>query len=60
MVVDEQPEFNTTTEEVYKKLEAAGIHLLRAIAVYLNLPENYFDDKVTTAIRYCVRCIISL
>jgi isopenicillin N synthase-like dioxygenase len=46
VVVDEQPEFNTTTLEVYKKLEAAGIHLLRAIAVYLNLPENYFDDKV--------------
>jgi isopenicillin N synthase-like dioxygenase len=31
---------------VYKKLESAGKHLLRAIAVYLNLEENYFDDKV--------------
>jgi isopenicillin N synthase-like dioxygenase len=46
LMVDELPEFNTTTLEVYKKLEAAGTHLLRAIAVYLNLPENYFDDKV--------------
>jgi isopenicillin N synthase-like dioxygenase len=46
IVVNELPEFNTTTLEVYKKLEAAGKHLLRAIAVYLNLPENYFDDKV--------------
>ncbi len=46
IVVDELPEFNPTTLEVYKKLEWAGIHLLRAIAVYLNLPENYFDDKV--------------
>ena len=46
MEVAELPEFNTTTEEVYKKLEAAGKHLLRAIAVYLELPENYFDDKV--------------
>ncbi|TSD63881.1 isopenicillin N synthase family oxygenase [Inquilinus sp. KBS0705] len=46
IVVDELPEFNTTTLEVYKKLEWAGIHLLHAIAVYLNLPENYFDDKV--------------
>jgi len=27
-------------------LEHAGKHLLRAISVYLNLPENYFDDKV--------------
>ncbi|MBK0377969.1 isopenicillin N synthase family dioxygenase [Mucilaginibacter segetis] len=46
LIVDELPEFNTTTLEVYKKLEAAGKYLLRAIAVYLNLPENYFDDKV--------------
>ncbi|MES2265532.1 MAG: 2-oxoglutarate and iron-dependent oxygenase domain-containing protein [Bacteroidota bacterium] len=44
--VAEQPEFNSTTLEVYKKLEAAGTHLLRAIAVYLGLDENYFDDKV--------------
>jgi isopenicillin N synthase-like dioxygenase len=46
IIVNELPEFNTTTLEVYKKLEAAGIHLLRAIAVYLGLAENYFDDKV--------------
>lgn len=44
--VNELAEFNPTTIEVYKKLEAAGKHLLRAIAVYLELPENYFDDKV--------------
>ncbi len=44
--VEEIPDFNTTTETVYKKLEYAGIHLLRAIAVYLGLPEGYFDDKV--------------
>jgi isopenicillin N synthase-like dioxygenase len=44
--VNELPEFNPTTIEVYKKLEAAGKYLLRAIAVYLELPENYFDDKV--------------
>jgi len=46
VVVDELPEFNTTTREIYQKLESAGKYLLRAIAVYLNLPENYFDDKV--------------
>lgn len=46
LVVDELPEFNPTTREVYQKLEAAGKTILRAIAVYLNLPENYFDDKV--------------
>jgi isopenicillin N synthase-like dioxygenase len=46
LVVKELPQFNPITHEVYAKLEEAGKHLLRAIAVYLNLPENYFDDKV--------------
>lgn len=46
LIVKELPEFNTTTREVYQKLERAGIYLLRAIAVYLGLDENYFDDKV--------------
>ena len=46
LVVEELPEFNTTTREIYQKLETAGKQLLQAIAVYLNLPENYFDDKV--------------
>lgn len=44
--VDELPRFNEVTREVYKRLEDAGKHLLRAISVYLELPENYFDDKV--------------
>ncbi|SDP85758.1 Isopenicillin N synthase [Mucilaginibacter sp. OK268] len=46
VVVTELPAFNTTTREVYKRLESAGIHLLRAIALYLNLEEIYFDNKV--------------
>ena len=46
LVVKELPEFNPSTREVYQKLEKAGEHLLRAIAVYLKLPENYFEDKV--------------
>jgi isopenicillin N synthase-like dioxygenase len=46
VVVTELPEFNPTTREVFQKLEKAGQYLLRAIAVYLGLPENYFDDKV--------------
>src|SRR5260221_7791677 len=46
LIVDELPLFYSTTLEVYKKLELAGIYLLQAIAVYLDLPENYFDDKV--------------
>ena len=44
--VEEFPGFNVVTRAVYQHLEYAGKHLLHAIAVYLNLPENYFDDKV--------------
>jgi isopenicillin N synthase-like dioxygenase len=44
--VDELADFNLTTNEVYKKLETAGQHLLRAIAIYLELPEHYFDDEI--------------
>jgi isopenicillin N synthase-like dioxygenase len=44
--VDELPSFSQITVEVYKKLEAAGIHLLAAIAIYLGLAEDYFYDKV--------------
>jgi isopenicillin N synthase-like dioxygenase len=46
LAVDELASFNSTTLEVYKKLETVGIYLLEAIAVYLDLPENYFDEKV--------------
>ncbi|MBE7176578.1 MAG: isopenicillin N synthase family oxygenase [Mucilaginibacter polytrichastri] len=46
VVVQELPEFNEVTKSVYKKLEDAGKYLLRAIALYLELPEAYFDDKV--------------
>lgn len=42
----ELPEFKEIALEVYKRLEKTGIQMLRAIALYLNLPENYFDDKV--------------
>lgn len=42
----ELPEFQEIALDVYKRLEKTGIQMLRAIALYLNLPENYFDDKV--------------
>lgn len=42
----ELPEFKEVALEVYKRLEKTGVQMLRAIALYLNLPENYFDDKV--------------
>jgi isopenicillin N synthase-like dioxygenase len=43
---DEVPELKTVAVKVYKALEKTGAFLLRAIALYLNLPENYFDDKI--------------
>ncbi|MFD1629235.1 isopenicillin N synthase family dioxygenase [Pseudopedobacter beijingensis] len=46
LMVEEISDFNDITKETYKKLEKAGKHILNAIAVYLNLPENYFEDKV--------------
>jgi isopenicillin N synthase-like dioxygenase len=42
----EIPEFKETGLEVYRRLEKTGVHMLRAIALYLGLPEHYFDDKV--------------
>lgn len=39
-------EFKDVALEVYSQLERTGVQMLRAIALYLNLPENYFDSKV--------------
>src|SRR6478752_7602024 len=42
----ELPEFEEISLEVYRRLEKTGVQMLKAIALYLNLPENYFDAKV--------------
>lgn len=39
-------EFEKVTQEVYQTFENTGRNLLRATALYLDLPENYFDDKI--------------
>jgi len=44
--LEEIPEFNTVTREIYQKLEDNGKQLLRAIATYLGLPITYFDQHV--------------
>lgn len=44
--LEEIPEFNTVTREIYQALEENGKHLLRAIATYLGLPIDYFDKHV--------------
>lgn len=42
----EVPEFKEVAIGSFQALEKTGTFLLRAIALYLNLPENYFDDKI--------------
>ena len=42
----EVPEFARTTVAAYKTLESAGVQILRAIALFLELDEFYFDDRV--------------
>lgn len=43
---DEVMELKSLALEVYRSLEQTGVEMLRAIAIYLGLPENYFDNKV--------------
>jgi len=44
--VDELPGFNDTLFEAYRAFEKSGKALLAAIALYLNLPESYFNEQV--------------
>lgn len=43
---EELPELARVTTEAYKTLEHAGRQVLRAIAIYLGLEEDYFEEKV--------------
>lgn len=42
----EVPDFEEIANEAYTTLENAGRNMLKAIALYLNLDEDYFEDKV--------------
>jgi isopenicillin N synthase-like dioxygenase len=44
--VVERPRFVQLGMDLYKAFEQAGGSLLRAIALHLELGENYFDDKI--------------
>jgi len=44
--VDELPEFNKVGKEVYASLENTAKYILRALALYLNIDENYFDQYI--------------
>jgi len=41
--VEELKDFNKTGMEAYRMLEKTGIYVLRALALYINLDEYYFD-----------------
>jgi len=43
---EEVPELQKVGLEVYRTFEETGKNLLRALALYLNLGEDYFDDKI--------------
>jgi len=44
--VEEVPDLLSTGIEVYKAMEMTGKSMLRAIALFLDLEETYFDDKI--------------
>jgi isopenicillin N synthase-like dioxygenase len=44
--VDEVPEFSEYGLKAYAALQETGKYMLRAIALYLNLDEMYFDDYI--------------
>ena len=43
VIVSELEHFNSTGMTAYKMLEKTGIYVLRALALYIGLDENYFD-----------------
>src|ERR1017187_6349150 len=44
--VDEVPQFTPTFFKAYRAFEKSGSALLQAIALYLGLNENYFDEHI--------------
>ncbi|MDZ4716226.1 MAG: 2-oxoglutarate and iron-dependent oxygenase domain-containing protein [Cytophagales bacterium] len=43
---EEIPDFSDVSLRVFRSLEKTGVEMLRAIALYLELPESYFDPKI--------------
>lgn len=46
VIVSDLPRFNEVGMEAYQRLEDTGREVLRAIALFLGLDENYFDKKI--------------
>ena len=45
--VEEVPQFFDYGKKLYKAFENSGAELLKAIAIYLDLDVNYFEEKIT-------------
>lgn len=58
ILVEENKNFNKVGMTAYRQLEKTGIYVLRALALYLGLDENYFDhwasngNSILRAIHY--------
>jgi isopenicillin N synthase-like dioxygenase len=46
ILVEELPEFNSRGKEAYQTLERTGLEMLRALAIYIGLDEDYFEPHV--------------
>ncbi|NIJ45110.1 isopenicillin N synthase-like dioxygenase [Wenyingzhuangia heitensis] len=46
IIVEELPDFNKVGKEVYQQLEKTAKYVLRALAIYLNIQETYFDEFI--------------
>lgn len=46
VTVTELPNFNQVGKETYKMLEKTGVYVLRALALFLDLDEHYFDNFI--------------
>ncbi|MFK5974608.1 MAG: 2-oxoglutarate and iron-dependent oxygenase domain-containing protein [Flavobacteriaceae bacterium] len=46
LIVEASPKFNTVGKETYKMLEKTAKYTLRALALHLQLAENYFDAYI--------------
>lgn len=47
VIVKEVPKFNEVGKETYNQLEKTAKYVLRALALHLDLEENYFDKFIT-------------
>ncbi len=46
VMVKEESEFTRLGDVLYKEFEKSGAHLLKAISIYLNLGDDFFDTKI--------------